>query len=40
VTKKDETPDVAGEAESQTTAEANENGEEGVTAEPDGNRIS
>jgi hypothetical protein len=40
VTQKDETPYVADEAESQTTVEAKENVEEGVEAEPEGNRIS
>jgi hypothetical protein len=40
VTEKDETPDVADEAESQTTVEAKEDVEEGVPTEPEGRRIS
>lgn len=39
VTKKDETPDVADEAEGQMTVEVEEDVEEGV-AEPEGGRIS
>jgi hypothetical protein len=38
--KSGESPDVADEAEIQTTVEAKVDVEEGVTAKPDGNRIS
>jgi hypothetical protein len=40
VTKNDETPDVADQADSETTVEAEEDVEEGVAAKPEGNRIS
>lgn len=40
MTKNDETPDVTDQTESQTTVEAEEVVEKGVTAKPEGNRIS